>query len=178
MAGEIDVSVGEPCDLAGYPDIVLGKMPARPSAFFCRRGHPLTQLAVVELKDITSFPFAGPRLRQRLSVHFPEASAMGAMTADGQYFEPAIVCASWLAIREIVLRSDVVAARVRALLETPENRNDFTILPISAPWLYAQNSIMWRRDRMLHPALKAFRDAVRRNEAIAMGDTTTIQVAA
>jgi DNA-binding transcriptional LysR family regulator len=103
---------------------------------------------------------------------------MGAMSADGQFFEPAIVCAPWTAIREIVLRSDVVGVRVLAMLKAPENRDGLAILPFRAPWLVSENSIMWRRDRMPHPALKAFCDAVRRREAIAMSEKPTIQVVA
>jgi DNA-binding transcriptional LysR family regulator len=178
MAGEVDVAVGEPCDLTAYPDIVLARLPQRPVAFFCRKEHPLTRLNQVEIEDIAAYSFAGPRLRRRFGIHFPASSAMGSMSADGQYFEPSILCANWTAIREIVLRSDVVSARARAILNAPENRADLAVLPFEAPWFHTQLAIMWRRDRMPHPALKAFRDAVRRNEAVAMGDTSTIQVAA
>lgn len=178
MAGAIDVAVGEPGDLAGYPDIVVARLPRRPVSFFCRRGHPLTRLAKVEMKDIAAFPFAGPRLRRRFGVHFPASSAMGSMSADGQFFEPAILCATWTAIREIVVRSDAISGRATALLNVPENRADLAILPFAAPWLCTELSIMWRRDRMAHPALKAFRDAVRRNEAIAMSEKRTVQAVA
>lgn len=178
MAGEIDVAVGEPGNLAAYPDIVVARLPRRPSAFFCRKGHPLTRLAKVEMADISAFPFAAPRLQRRLAINFPASSAMGSISADGQVFEPAILCTAWTALREIVSRSDVVAVRLRALLDTPENRADLAILPFAAPWLCSDFSIMWRRDRTPHPALKAFRDAVRRNEAVALGEKRTIRAVA
>jgi DNA-binding transcriptional LysR family regulator len=178
MTGEIDVAVGEPPDLAAHPDIVVARLPRRPIAFFCRRGHPLTKLAKVEMKDIGAFPFAAPRLRRRFGINFPEGSAMGSMSADGQYFEPVILCAAWSVIREIVSRSDVVSGRARALLDTPENRADLAILPFSAPWFFTELAITWRRDRVPHPALKAFRDAVRRNEAIAMGEKRPVRAVA
>lgn len=178
MAGEIDVAVGEPSDLTGYPDLVVARLPRRPSAFFCRRNHPLTKLPSVGIKDISAYPFAAPRLRRRVGAHFPASSAMGAMSADGQFFEPSIVCPGWTAIREIVTSSDAVSVRVRAFLETPENRSDLAILPFSAPWLCSEFSIMWRRDRTPHPALKAFRDAVRRNEAMAVGEKRPIRAVA
>lgn len=173
MAGEIDVAVGDPGDLAAYPDIVTARLPRRPVVFFCRKGHPLTMLTTVEMRHIAEYPFVNTRLSRRYGEQFPRNSAMGSMSVDGRYFEPAILCATWPAIREIVRRSDVVSGRARALLERPEHRDEFAVLPFTAPWLYTEHSILWRRDRMPHPALKAFCDAVRRHEAMAMGGQST-----
>lgn len=178
MAGEIDVAVGEPLDLAAYPDIVVARLPRRAGAFFCRKSHPLTKLAAVAMTDIAGFPLAAARLTRRLGMNLPAGSAMGSMSADGQYFEPAILCANWMALREIVCRSDAVSVRVRALLDTPENLADFAILPFAAPWLVSEVAITWRRDRIPHPALKAFRDAVRRAETSVMGEKRIIRAVA
>jgi DNA-binding transcriptional LysR family regulator len=178
MAGEIDVSVGEPGDLSGYPDIVVSRLPQRPIVFFCRRGHPLTRSSELDIEDIAAFPFVGPRLRRRFGEHFPANSAMGSMSADGQFFEPTILCPAWTTIREIVCRSDAVSARAQGLLSATELRENLVVLPFSAPWFHSELAVMWRQDRMPHPALKAFRDAVRRNEVIAMGDTSATQVVA
>lgn len=170
MAGEVDVAVGEPGDLTGYPDIVVARLPRRPCAFFCRKDHPLTRLAKVELEHIAAFPFAAPRLGRRLGMNFPANSAMGSMSPDGQTFEPAILCPTWTAVVQIVSTSDAVSGRARPLLDTPEIGADFAILPFTAPWFCTEHSIMWRRDRMPHPALRAFCEAVRRAEAFVMGD--------
>jgi len=178
MAGKIDIAVGEAGDLAAYPDLVVARLPQRPGAFFCRKGHPLSGRAQLELNDIAAFPLAGGKLMRRLGIHLPDGSPMGAMSADGQFFEPAITCPIFTTIREIVRRSDVIGIRARALVNTPENRGELVVLPFAAPWLHTEYVIMWRRDRMPHPALKAFCDAVRRNEALAMDDTRAIQVVA
>lgn len=178
MAGTIDVSVGDPGDVSAYPDIVVARLPQRPVAFFCRKDHPLANRGTVDMEDIAAYPFAGPRLGRRFGIHFPEGSAMGAMSVDGKYFEPAILCPTWTAIRDIVCRSDAVSGRAAGLLNPAELRDDLVILPFHAPWLHTEIAIMWRQDRMPHPALKVFRDAVRRHEAIAMGDARTIQAAA
>lgn len=178
MAGKIDIAVGEPGDLAGYPDLVVARLPQRPAVFFCRKGHPLTARARIELLDLAEFPLAGAKLTRRIAIHFPEGSAMGAMSADGQFFEPAITCPTFTTIREIVRRSDVVAVRARALVNASDYRGELAVLPFTAPWLHTEYAIMWRRDRMPHPALRAFCDAVRRNEAIMMDDARAIQVVA
>lgn len=176
MAGQIDVAIGEPPDLTAYPDIVVSRLPRRPIVFFCRNDHPLTKRATVEIRDIAAFPLAGPRVRHRANL--PTNSAMGSLSADGQYFEPAILCANWMAICEIVSRSDAVSARARPLLHTPGTPADFAILPVAAPWFVTDMAITWRRDRVPHPALKAFRDAVRRSEARIMSEKKAMQAVA
>jgi DNA-binding transcriptional LysR family regulator len=135
-------------------------------------------MSSVEIDDIAMFPFVGPRLGRHFGEHFPVGSAMGSMSADGRYFDPAILCPTWTSVREIVVRSDAVSARIRVLLEMPENRGDIVVLPVAAPWFQSAFAVMWRHDRMPHPALKAFRDAVRRNEANVMDDTSAIHVVA
>lgn len=177
MAGQIDIAVGEAGDLAAYPDLVVARLPKRAGAFFCRKDHPLTKLAKIELHEIAEYPLVGAKLTRRLGIYLPEGSAMGAMSDDGQ-FEPAIMCAAWTTIREIVRRSDVVAIRARALVNAPENRGELAVLPFEAPWLHTEYAIMWRSDRMPHPALRAFCDAVRRAEAAAMDETPAIKVVA
>jgi DNA-binding transcriptional LysR family regulator len=178
MASEVDVAVGEPESLEGYPDIVVARLPRRQSVFLCRRDHPLTRLAKVELKDIAAFAFVAPRLSRRVGVHLPASSAMGAMSADGRYFEPAIDCATWGAIQAIICRSETVGVRVRAVVDSPSTRSDIVMLPFAPPWLCAEFCIMWRRDRMAHPALATFREAVRRNEALAMGGKRALRAVA
>lgn len=103
---------------------------------------------------------------------------MGSVTVDGRYFEPAILCANWAAICEIVSRSDVVSARAHALLDTPGTPADFAILPVAAPWFVTDMAITWRRDRVPHPALRTFRDAVRRSESRVMDKKKAMQAVA
>lgn len=107
-------------------------------------------------------------------MHFPASSALGALSADGQFFNPAIVCAAG-AVLEIVGRSDAVSIRERALLSTRDNGNGLAVLPFDAPWLRSAVAIIWRRDRLPHPASKAFCEAARRSEADAMREDASIQ---
>ncbi|MCW5737148.1 MAG: LysR family transcriptional regulator [Enhydrobacter sp.] len=170
MASEIDVAVGEATGLEGNPDIVVARLPRRPGAVVCRAGHPLTRLAKVGIEDLERYRLVGPHLARRFGLSFSPGSALGEMSEDSKYFVPAIVCASWPAIREIVARSDAIAFRARAVLTLPENRGSLSVLSFEAPWFMTELAIMWRRDRMQHPALKAFRDIARRNEALLMGE--------
>jgi DNA-binding transcriptional LysR family regulator len=169
MSAEIDVAMGEPSDLAGNPEIVVSRLPRRTVRLVCRLGHPLAGASHVSMEDMMRFPFVGPRLPRRIGMYFPANSALGEMSADSRYFTPTILCTGWNAIREIVLRSDALAVRPLAVLQAPENSGDLVILPYDGPWLFTEFAVMWRRDRMVHPAIKVFRDAVRRNEAAVLG---------
>jgi DNA-binding transcriptional LysR family regulator len=177
MAADIDVAVGEASDLAGHPDIVVSRLPRRPSGVVCRAGHPLTKAAKIGIEDLAQYRLVGPRMPRRVGMNLPAQSAFGSMSADSRYFTPAVLCAGWGAIRQIVLRSDALAFRPRPVLDTPEN-NDLVILPFEAPWMCTDYAVMWRRDRMLHPALKAFREAARRSEAAVMGGKGSLRAVA
>ena len=177
MAADIDVAVGEASDLAGHPDIVVARLPRRPSGLVCRAGHPLTKAAKISVDDLAQYRLVGPRMPRRVGMNFPTQSAFGSMSADSRYFTPAILCAGWSAMREIVQRSDALAFRPRPVLNAPEN-SDLVILPFEAPWMCTDYAVMWRRDRMLHPALKAFREAARRSEAAVMGGKGSLRAVA
>uniref|UniRef100_UPI0013D322C5 hypothetical protein n=1 Tax=Klebsiella pneumoniae TaxID=573 RepID=UPI0013D322C5 len=73
-------------------------------------------------------------------MNFPANSAMGSMSADGECFEPAILCPTWTAICQIVSSSDAVSGRARPLLNTPEIEAEFTILPFMPPWFCTEHS--------------------------------------
>jgi DNA-binding transcriptional LysR family regulator len=168
MASEIDVAVGEASELAGHPEIVVGRLPRRPGAVICRAGHPLTELAVLGIGDIAAFPLAGPLIPRRIAVHLPPASALGSLAPNGLSFQPSILCESLVGIGDLVETSDALGIVPRAATLKLQKRKGLAVLPFEAPWLCTEQALMWRRDRMPHPALKTFRDAARRSEAAAM----------
>lgn len=169
MASEIDVAVGEASELAGHPEIVVSRLPRRPGVFICRVRHPLARRSAVEIGDIAAFPLAGPLLPRRVAGYLPASSALGSLAADGLSFQPAIFCESLIGIGDLVETSDALGLMPRAALMRAEKRKDLVALPLEPPWLCTEQALMWRRDRMVHPALKTFRDAVRRCEAAVMG---------
>lgn len=178
MSSEIDVAVGEASGLDGHPEIVVARLPRRPGGVVCSASHPLAKAEKVTVDDLAPYRLVGPRLAGRLGIHLPAHSALGSMSADSRFFTPAILCPGWDAIREIVRRSDAVAIRPLSALQAPQNRADLAILPFSPPWLVTEFAVMWRRDRMQHPALKAFREAARRSEAAGVGTRSSLQAVA
>ena len=174
MASEIDVAIGEASELAGNPEIVVSRLPRRPGVILCRAGHPLTQLTDVKIDDIAAFPLAGPLLPRRIAVHLPAASRLGSLANGGLSFQPSILCESLVGIGDLVETSDALGLAPRASLARIEKRPGISVLPFEAPWLCTEQALMWRRDRMPHPALKTFRDAVRQREAAAMTGKTLL----
>lgn len=168
MASEIDVAIGEASELTGNPEIVVGRLPRRSGAFICRTGHPLASKAKVTMDDLARFPLVAPLLPRRIALQLPAESAMGALSADGRHYQPSIFCPTWVGIGDAVQASDAVGTVPRASLPAFLKRHAIVALPIEAPWLRTEQAIMWRRDRMQHPALKTFREAARRSEAAIM----------
>lgn len=177
MASEIDVAVGEASGVEPYPNIVVSRLPRRRVGVVCRAGHPLTKLSKVGPDDLRQFRLVGPPMPRRVALQFPRGSALGSASADGRYFLPAVLCTGWFAIREIVSRSDGIAFRPMPALGEAGTLGPLELLPFEAPWLSTEFAIMWRRDRMQHPALKAFRDACRRSEALLAGNKPRLHAA-
>jgi DNA-binding transcriptional LysR family regulator len=167
MASEVDVAVGEASELHATPDIVVSRLPRRPGVFICRPGHPLVGHNDLKMADLARYPLAGPMLPRRIANHLPAESAVGSLADGGLSFHPAILCESFAGIGDVVEASDALGISPRASLGRLRQRG-FAALPFDASWLCTEQAVMWRGDRMNHPALKTFRDAVRRCEAAAM----------
>ena len=178
MAAEIDIGVGEASDLPENSEIVVGRLPRRRGSFVCRAGHPLAKLATVALADLARYPLASTYLPRRIGMHFPVNSALGSMANDARHFVPSILCGAWAGIGDVVERSDAIGIAPNAALGALRQRQGLVALPFEAPWMCTEQALMWRRDRMLHPALKVFREAARRAEAETMGGNGKMNAAA
>jgi len=169
LTAEIDVAIGESSDLSGYPDIVVSRLPRRRGIIICRAGHPLTTLETVGIDDVARFPLVSPQLPPRIAIHLPAASALGTKSECSRYFIPSILTATLNGIGDVVGGSNALGIVPRAALPDLAKRCGVVPLPLAPAWLSTQQALMWRRDRMMHPALKLFRAAARRAEAAAMG---------
>lgn len=177
MAAEIDVAVGEASELAGNPEIVVSRLPRRLGAVICRVGHPLIGRSRVDIADMATYPLAAPRLPRRLAANLPVQSALGSVAPDGLSFEPSILCETLIGIADLVENSEALGVVPRISLGRLRQRSGVIALPFEASWLCTEQALMWRRDRVAHPALKAFREAARRCEAAIMGKPALSAVA-
>lgn len=173
MASEIDVAVGEASELDETPEIVVSRLPRRRGVFVCRAGHRLLDIARPTIDDIAGFPLAAPILPRRIAAHFPAGSALGSPVNGGLSFQPAILCESLVGIGDIVESSDAVGMFPVAAVTRMQKRPGIVVLSFEAPWLCTEQALMWRQDRMPHPALKTFRDVARRCERATVNSKDT-----
>ena len=169
LAAEIDVAIGESSDLSNYPNIVVSAFPRRPGTVICRVVHPLTELETVGIDDLARFPLVSPQLPPRIAMHLPATSALGALSKRSRYFMPAILTTTLIGIGDVVGGSTALGFVPRAALPDLAKRCGVVPLPFGPSWLSTQQALMWRHDRMMHPALNHFRDAARRAEGAVMG---------
>lgn len=125
----------------------------------------------------TFFPLAAPIMPRRIAAHFPTQSALGSLVNGGLSFQPAILCESLVGIGDLVESSDALGIVPLTAVTRMQKRPGIAVLPFEAPWLCAEQAVMWRRDRMPHPALKTFRDAARRCEQALNGNSTATEPA-
>jgi DNA-binding transcriptional LysR family regulator len=177
MAGSVDVAIGEASDLEAYPDIVVGRMPRRRGVFICRQDHPLVSLGRVRVEDFAHYPLASPLLPRRIGMHLPDGSALGALASDMKQFVPSIACATWSAVWDIVESGDALTIAPAALAKTFAPGR-LRVLRFEAPWLCTEYALLWRRDRMPHPALRPFREIARKHEAAEMAEPAPTVLAA
>jgi DNA-binding transcriptional LysR family regulator len=134
-------------------------------------------LTTVTMADLGRYPLASTYLPRRIGMHFPVDSAMGVMASDPRHFVPSVLCGAWAGIGDVVERSEAIGIAPNAALDALRQRQGLVALRFEAPWMCTEQVMMWRRDRMLHPALKVFREAARRFEEETMGATDTFKSA-
>jgi DNA-binding transcriptional LysR family regulator len=167
MSGTVDVAIGEASDLQDYPDIVVGRLPRRRAVFVCRQDHPLTAADRVAMEDLAKYPLASPLLPYRVGVHLPADSAMGVLAKDRRQFVPSIACSTWSAVWDIVESGEALGIVPVAMVKLLGGRR-LRRLSFEPPWMCTEYALMWRRDRMAHPALKPFREIARKHEGAGM----------
>lgn len=153
---KIDVAIGEMEEVNGDLDLTIEPFPHRPVCFFCRAGHPLQRLKKVSLKDISEFPFIGPKLPKRASEFLSNDGAMGQLAENGQYFSPRIQCQNLYAISQAVSVSDIIGVATRAKLEPMLEDQRIAIIPFQASWMRTNYAIVYLKHRTLSPAAVAF----------------------
>jgi DNA-binding transcriptional LysR family regulator len=161
LSREADIGIGEvsvakqndrlKVEVVGEHEIVL----------FHRKGHPLSGKKQVSTAAINKFDLALMKLPGRLAQRFPGRGSVDPRTG---YKIPAVEVADFAIARNVVLESDSVSASMILQIATQLESGDFEVLPFRAPWLKTNYGFIYRRDRMLSPAAKAFMGHVRHVE--------------
>lgn len=163
-SGMVDVAVVESSPLAGQGQLAIEPLPRHEGVFVCRAGHPLLGAARLDAGKVFAYPFVGPRLPPRLAG--PLRSVAPALRVDpvsGDVVPPLHIESITLAKR-IVASGSAVAALPRLLVAAEIADGTLAALPWRPAWLHTSYGIVYRRDRTLSPAARAFIAEVRRVE--------------
>lgn len=153
----IELAIGEIApDVSRHSEVVALPLPARPIRFFCRSGHPLTQVEKPTMAEIGQYPMASTKLPLRASEHFAGTRALGRLSETGMYFEPQISCQTFDFCLKIIRSSDNIGIAPLAQLAKIAGNSEFAIIPFDAPSLRTNYGIMRLRDRSLSPSATAF----------------------
>lgn len=160
-AGQVDIAVVEISTLENQAGLTLDPLPRHPAVFVCRPGHPLLAEASLSAEKVFHYPFAGPRLPERVGKALGLAqSRLKLDPARGDMVPPLHVESIALAKR-IVAAGDAVAALPFVLVRAELANGSLTALDWHPPWLHTNYGFVYPRDRTLSPATRAFIEEVR-----------------
>jgi DNA-binding transcriptional LysR family regulator len=180
LSGEIDIGVASVFGYENDRHLTIEAVLPVPVFLACRSGHLLTQEIAPTLKQVFSYPFAGPPLR---GVHAEVAAAaaspvdraplqgsgiaesVAAIDARGATFTPQISVSSMQAARLIALNSDAVFAAPASFLADDVAAARLVRLNVDVPEMKTSHGISRTADRSLSPAERVFIDLLRQVEA-------------
>jgi DNA-binding transcriptional LysR family regulator len=153
----IELAIGEVVpDIHRQNEVEVISLPARPIRFFCRSGHPLTQIKNPSMGQIGQYAMASLKLPLRSSDHFGGTRSLGKLSANGMYFEPQISCSTFDVCLRIIKSSDNIGIAPLALLTRIATGSGYVIIPFDAPGLRTNYGIMRLRNRTLSASAAAF----------------------
>lgn len=157
FSNKIEIAIGEIIpDICKHKEVTVLQFPARPIRFFCRRGHPLTQIENPTMSEIGEYPMASTKLPLRASEHFGGTRALGKLSANGLYFEPRISCQTFDVCLRIISSSDNIGIAPLSQLSRLPADAGYKVVPLDVPSLRTNAGIMRLRDRTLTPSAEAF----------------------
>lgn len=155
---QVEFFIGDARNFAGDPEYQVRWMDLRPGRFFCRPGHPLTEIESLKLAALLDYPRVGTRIP-------PPLRKVLAEVIGERDFHMNVECAQFAAILHIVGRSDAVGLAAVEALHDPVQRGEVAILQIAdvpqdRPELRLHYGIVSRAGYGLSPAAQAMVEAI------------------
>jgi DNA-binding transcriptional LysR family regulator len=91
----------------------------------------------------------------------PSFPGMGVIEADSRTRIPSVEVEDLTTAREIVKKSNALSGATPIQIQSWEKTGGFVVIPYRAAWFKLNYGFIYRRDRMLSPAAKAFIQKVR-----------------
>ncbi len=149
----IDLHVGASPEIHDR-EVVVTEFTMEPVVFFCRPGHPLTQLEKVTVKELRRYPrigIEGPPEWNRMY-----AKVLGAIQRRAETVHPRFAMTdSWSVLKSIVQRSDTISGGPRSVVEADLAAGLLVEFDPGLPPFRPRGSIAHLKDRILPPAAEA-----------------------
>lgn len=165
LAGRADLGLADTSEAERHPELETELVRKSPLSFFCRAGHPLTLEASLNVERLMAFPWVGPTAPARVSLAMTQIEKPFGFFADtGNRFSPRITVDTLGGARNIVLASDALSVSLPSLIEQELASGLCVLLPIDLPWMSLNYGFIWKKDRTLSPAARAFMQRTREIE--------------
>jgi DNA-binding transcriptional LysR family regulator len=161
----LDLAVIELSLVELEPAIAIEALPEHAGRFFCRAGHPLTQLPRPSLEQVLAYPFVGTRMPRRVAEGFVRLAKVGRIDPDSGDYLPPVKVESIAAMKQVVRHSDAVGVAPTGVLAAEVHARELHALPLTQDWMHTRYGFAYLRDRQLTPAAQAFMAEVRQVEA-------------
>ena len=134
--------------------------------FFTRPGHPLTAGDSPSLNTILVFPLAGPRLPQRIAVHFAKPMPHARIDRETGDLSPNLMLNSFSVVKNAVIAGDSVGIAPLAAIAAEIRSNKIALVPFDAPWMHLSYGLFYPRKRSLSRVAQLFVTQLRQVEAL------------
>lgn len=151
LGNEIEFFVADISERAEDERFECVPLPKQEFVWFCRVGHPLTELATVSQKDLLEFPLATPRMPIWAVRWFAAAKNEYEQTKGVQRPMPNIQCESYSMLKRMVMSGNLVSAALSDTVHEEVAEGRLVILPVDGLTLTTQAGIVRLRERSLSP---------------------------
>lgn len=160
--GEVELGVAEISEAQTSPELTTEPVGQHRMILFCRHDHPLAGRAQVNADDLAPYPTVAPRLPGRVVDRYPGKTRIDPVSG---HLLPSIEVDDFSSARLVVSGSHAFGTASPIQIEPWLARGELQIINFSADWLQLNYGFIYRRNRMLSPAAKAYMALVRNLEA-------------
>jgi DNA-binding transcriptional LysR family regulator len=149
----IEFFIGETTDLVDDPELHLDVMKQHQGYFVVRKGHPLTKLRNLSLKDVIPYPLA---VVGRLASRFTTALVREAVSGEKR---PVLAIQSTHTpiLRSLLAHCDAVSLFTLPQVEAEIRTGSLVALPLVLPWVSTQFGFVSIRNQALSPSAAEFK---------------------
>jgi len=164
LSGELEVAIAEASLARGDRRLAVEELPAHQAYYFCRAGHPLTELPGVTVDDVHRFPLVATSLPSRVIAPLGRSRSDASLDELDETPTGEARTSTFHMVLQIVQHSDAVSAGLPSQIAQDVALGRLVQLPIEVPGLQTGYGIIRLAHRTLSPAAELFVDVLREVE--------------